>query len=416
MSNTDIRSLMVCIVTKQNAANILPVMTMKPDIVVLAVSDDMKMGSENLSQWFLTHGDFRPEQIVAMDGLPDRGIDRISDYALELLIKIEEQWPDYKVILNTTGGNKLMTLAMVDAFRKGGVSDMVYADTQHNVLEVIEPAKTPSIPISSVFTISGYLAAQNRIARKASSDEQAWCERALERKALTKWLANHMDKLLQEKGGGILPQINGAAALALDKNGGLKPHCNQQDLHYVNPPSKAVLKKLKENGILEWSEDRPNTVYFTHAEPTRYISGGWLEEYVWHIATDSNAEHVAAGLDIHDGQHRKDDVRNELDLVLVHNNRMLLVECKTSQIQKDRQKESDIIHKLDSIGTHAGGLFCERLLVSASPLDHENRQGRTIKVSSRAKGYSIDVLQYLEIKQFRQLIDHWLAKGELPKG
>ncbi|UYM15653.1 Card1-like endonuclease domain-containing protein [Endozoicomonas euniceicola] len=224
----------------------------------------------------------------------------------------------------------------------------------------------------------------------------------------------HIEDLMHEKGGSILPQINRAVAKALDENDELKPNENLQTLNYAGYRGKHILKKLKEEGIFDWSEERPETLYFTSAEAACYIKGRWLEEYVWHIAGDSDAEYVAAGLDIHDGKHRKDDVRNDLDLVIVHNNRMLLVECKTSQMQKNKQKDADIIHKLDSIGSHAGGLFCERMLVSASPLDYENKKGRKIKVTSRAKSYDINVLQYDEIKQFRDVINHWVNTGELP--
>ncbi|WP_448216493.1 Card1-like endonuclease domain-containing protein [Endozoicomonas sp. 2B-B] len=411
MNNKNCKTLMVCIASKQNAANILPVMTMKPDIVVLAVSEEMKSASESLEQWFQTHGYFHREQVICRPGLPSQGIESISEYALELLINIEEQWPEHKVILNTTGGNKLMTLGIVDAFRQGGVNNIIYADTQHSVLEVIEPAKTAPVSIPSVFNIESYLAGNDRIARKAKSDDQAWCDLAMERKPLTKWLGNNIDKLLTEKKRGILRQINIAASRALEGGEAIKPYENQQELGHVNKDAKTVLKKLKEHGVLQWSEDHETTIYFDDEESANYLKGGWLEEYVWHIAQDSNAEYVASGLQIHSEKYRKDDPRNELDLVLVHNNRALLVECKTGQIQN----ESDIIYKLDSIASHAGGLFCERLLVSASKLDYENRDGRKIKVTSRANSYSIDVLQYLEIKKFRQLIDHWLLNGELPR-
>ncbi|MCW7552283.1 DUF1887 family CARF protein [Endozoicomonas gorgoniicola] len=413
MNTTDCGTVMVCIATQQNAANILPVMTVRPDVVVVAVSGEMKARGDALKQWLQKHGDYRPEHIVLKQDLPSHGVNRITDYALNLLIDLKDQWSDYRLILNATGGNKLMTLAFVDVFRQEGVEQILYADTDHDVLEVVEPAKTPSIPISSTFTIAGYLDAQDRIARQPDSDKEPWCDKANERKALTKWLVEHIQDLMQEQGGGILPQLNKAAANALDKNGGLKPNEHLQTLNYVGYHGKRILKKLKEEGIFEWSEERPETLYFSNAEAARYIKGRWLEEYVWHIARDSDAEHVAAGLDIHDGKHRKDDVRNELDLVIVHNNRLLLVECKTSQMQKDKQKDADIIHKLDSIGSHAGGLFCERMLVSAAPMDYENQKGRKIKVVSRAKSYDIDVLQYNEIKQFRDIINHWVNTGDL---
>ena len=40
MNTSDCGTVMVCIATQQNAANILPVMTVRPDVVVVAVSEE----------------------------------------------------------------------------------------------------------------------------------------------------------------------------------------------------------------------------------------------------------------------------------------------------------------------------------------------------------------------------------------
>nr|MDT0252513.1 DUF1887 family CARF protein [Endozoicomonas sp.] len=229
----------------------------------------------------------------------------------------------------------------------------------------------------------------------------------------TKWLADNIDRVVKSDGSGFLPQINGLIHRdVLDANGGLKSSRDYQELSYVSRRDHELLKRLSEEGILSWTAGDEKKIQFTSAESARYMGGRWLEEYVWHIARDAGAECLAAGQDITAEQQRKDDVRNELDLVIVHNNRLLLVECKTGQIQKE-QRDSEVIYKLDSLANHAGGLFCERLLVSAAPLDHERKNGQKVKVSSRARSYDIDVLQYQGLKKLREVLLGWMETGVL---
>ena len=412
MTTTSSPTLMVCIATAQSAANILPVMARRPDRVVIVQSTKMSRQAQALNRWLENYGDYRAELLEICDGLPDSDINRLSEYALELRGNLEERWSDYRLILNATGGNKLMTLAFVEVFRDVGI-EILYTDTDNDVLEVIEPRKRQSEAIPPVFNIPSYLASQGYIARRADSDNEDWCGNALHRKKLTKWMVENIDALIKSDGSGFLPRINRIIHQeVLDQNGGMRSARDYQELDYVSRRDHALLRRLAEDGIIAWTPDDERKIQFTSAESARYLGVRWLEEYAWHIARETGAVSLAAGMDITDEQRRKDDVRNELDLVIVHNNRLLLVECKTGQIQKE-QRDSEVIYKLDSLANHAGGLYCQRLLISATALDHEKKNGRKVKVSSRAKSYDIDVLQYQDVKKLREVLFGWMESGRL---
>ena len=412
MTKANRLTLMVCIASAQSAANILPIAARRPDRVVIVQSQKMVRKAEELKEWLTTHGNYQPEQLAIRDGLPDSGINRLAEYALDLRGELEESWPEHRLIFNATGGNKLMALAFVDVFRDDNI-EIIYTDTEHDVLEVLEPKDKPAEQIPAVFNIPSYLASQGYLARKTASDDENWCANALRRKPLTKWLVENIDSLIKNDGSGFLPQVNGIIHNeVLDRNQQLRSPQDYQELNYVSYRDHQVLRRLNDDGILAWTADDDKKIQFPSAEAAQYLGGRWLEEYVWHIARDTGAEHIAAGMDITDAAQRKDGVRNELDLVMVHNNRLLLVECKTGQIQKE-QRDSEVIYKLDSLASHAGGLYCERLLVSATPVDHQRKNGQKVTVSARARSYDIDVLQYQGVKKLREVLLNWMETGQL---
>jgi len=106
----------------------------------------------------------------------------------------------------------------------------------------------------------------------------------------------------------------------------------------------------------EWFE-------FVDAEAAQFLNGGWLEEYAWHILKDESPFDVRLRVEgIWDDTKK---TTNELDVVAVHGNRMLLVECKTLKHGRDTVKDSDILYKIDSLSEDTRGLFGETWLLSA---------------------------------------------------
>jgi hypothetical protein len=100
-----------------------------------------------------------------------------------------------------------------------------------------------------------------------------------------------------------------------------------------------------------------------------------------------------------------------MDVVVVHNNRLLMIECKTGNLARDR-KDEDIIYKLDSLTDQAGGLLGAGALVSFRPLDYSNKKGRKVNVRARAGSVSLLTCEAGELSDLKILLRNWVARGE----
>ncbi len=152
---------------------------------------------------------------------------------------------------------------------------------------------------------------------------------------------------------------------------------------------------MKQADCCQWDKTKPEEIYFHDPEAAEYLSGRWLEEYVWHAVKDAVPEEVKAGAEFTDMAHPREDVRNELDGIAAHRNRLLLIECKTARLDEG----ADVVYKLDSIA-HDMGLFQQRLLVSARPLDDKTR--------ARAKAEDIAIVEAAGLKQLRDSVKNWM--------
>jgi Domain of unknown function (DUF1887) len=132
----------------------------------------------------------------------------------------------------------------------------------------------------------------------------------------------------------------------------------------------------------------------------QYLSGQWLEEYVWHIVSDLKPDDVKANVEFTEMGAPKDDIRNELDCVIVHHNRLLMIECKTIKFKKNADKNADIVYKLESLGHRAGGLYGAKWLISARPLDKATEK--------RAREYAIKVISGTALKDLKETLKMWM--------
>ena len=97
---------------------------------------------------------------------------------------------------------------------------------------------------------------------------------------------------------------------------------------------------------------------------------------------------------ITDDSNRKADIRNEGDVMLVANNRLLLIECKTGNLTRDG-KDQDTINKLAILADKTGGIMAERT------------------VNSRARAHSMDLrtCEAGELKNLRKQLECWIKQG-----
>lgn len=165
-----------------------------------------------------------------------------------------------------------------------------------------------------------------------------------------------------------------------------------------NPPYgrwARLLRWLRDQGMLDWQGG--TEVTFLDAERTRFLNGSWLEEYVYHRLRDEGVYDVALGVEgTWDGT---DGARNELDVVAVHANRLLVVECKTARHGNNAAVDDQQLYKLDSIGDTLRGFFGFIWLVTARPPTGGMRE--------RARQHGIRLIRPNELPHLRQAVRTW---------
>ena len=171
--------LHIQLVSDQLAGNLIPALMERPEHAALIVSPTMeRKGKARLLK------ELEEEAGIAVrifDGAPDADLPRLHEFALEVVGALP---PVDEVVLNLTGGNKLMALGFLEMLRDT-VHRRIYTDTANGRLEQLpegghEPPDPP-IPLTSVLDVSLSLRAQGFRYRGARSADGAWQEKARER-------------------------------------------------------------------------------------------------------------------------------------------------------------------------------------------------------------------------------------------
>lgn len=392
----------ICIASKETLANLIPAIMIKPDIVWIVSSSTMIEKADQLAKSI--QSSLPQTELNKNYELPDSSFELMSDFALDFVVSLEQTYPESSLIYNGTGGTKLMFAAFQDAFWEHKIC---YADTQHDQLLFLRPDHHHQ-GFGNELDIKSYLLANGLDARKALSDNNEWIEQTQQRKALTFWLAKNTEALEN-----FFPQLNGLVANAVYKENN-REQLSQQSSHLKCTPKgkwEESLAKFESFDLIDREDSQ--TFRFQNLEAAKYIGGQWIEEYVWLVAKNAGCYDVACGLEVTTQKHHKDNIRNELDGIICHHNRLIVIECKTSQFGKIEQKDSDILYKIDSVGGKAGGAFGQRLLVSALPLDHITSSKRDVKNTSRADSMNITTLDGKTINQLEAMLKQWMEVGEL---
>jgi hypothetical protein len=378
----------IALVSEQPLANLLPALHERPDRVLLAASAEMARRGLDVRQRRLLAQFGIDAQIVP--GAPDADLARIHEFALDLLGKLQAEHPGAALVLNATGGNKLMMLGFVEVFRAD--ARVVYADTQHGRIETLAAGggAREAAPMRDLLDVPGYLRAQGFACSGARSDRAAELQAAAGRKPAAKHLGAHAEPL-----GGFLGALNRLVAKALDARGEQLVAPSHAFDSVRSADWREALAVLNRCGALKWfgAED----IEFTDAEAARFCGGGWLEEYVWHVVRDArpfDARWSVRGA-------WEGGAENEFDVLAAHGNRMLFIECKTLRLGADESRDAELLYKLDSLGRLARGLFGATWLVTA--------RGPTPAMAERAREQRIRLVGPAELPRVRDRVLDWMS-------
>ncbi len=395
----------ICLLSDQLLPNLIPILMERPVCVYLVATPEMvKRGRDVRMRRLLRHEKIEPR---IREGAPSTGIDKIRAFAEKLTHEIvkDKDSAGRTLVLNATGGTKLLSMGFVEVFRahlEGYPLRVIYTDTEHQVLETLVPRGLDATPMGGVLRVESYLAAQGMTFVSAMSDDLEWRSVVQERCKLTVYLANECERL-----GGFLGMLNGLVhgtgrqSGALASNGGELLHPEQRLNRSPRGLYREVLKRVADVGLIQWVDAK--TVRFNTVEAARYLGGHWLEEYAWLVADAAGLQDARCSATVRwELQSGPEAPTNEFDLLAVHNNRLLLVECKTGQ---QAAGEQAVATRLESLSRNAGGLFGLSLLVSARALPTTMR--------NRCQSLGIRLLEQGEVKRLADYVDQWRDTGAL---
>lgn len=149
-----------------------------------------------------------------------------------------------------------------------------------------------------------------------------------------------------------------------------------------------------ENGVLT----------FANEDARRFSNGEWLETLVH--STVRQIQQDMPTIQDHSlnvqvyRQLGEREVRNELDIASVVNNKLHIIECKTKGMRDDGD---DTLYKLESLRDLLGGLQARAMLVSFRPLRHND--------ITRAEDLGLALIGPDELKDLKAHLTHWFREA-----
>lgn len=398
---------LICISTGQPLANLIPVLHFKPEKILLIATESFKSKASmfrDMVRDMAQNPDGSPGVSVQMiTGCPDTGIADITRFIEE---KVIPHVTDHsQTIVNLTGGTKLHSFVIYQMLEKK-TADIIYVDTQNRHLEHYprsgQPPYTEMLP--SVLTIDITLKGMGKKRITTESDNKAWQNAVRQRQPLTKFMVEHIGKLQQ-----LIGQLNTAIDQAYKDRSVYKQAKSVDLFSFPKDLEARVLEQGQALGILKWNGGK--RLDFESHHKARYFAGNWMEEYAWLCAHPIGFEELACNVQFANLIHNPTEnlTPNEIDLLAVHANAMLAVECKAATKAKQDDVSQNMFHKLSGVAHRAGGLMCSKLFLSAFPLTYKN--GKDIPSLNHAKEQDIHILQYEELRHLPDLLTLWRDKA-----
>lgn len=344
--NLEQYDVQVCTVSREAAPNLLPIAGYRPKKVVMLVSPQMDNQAEQLKTSILEAVPTTKVERVPLVALNDNN--RTTQVILE---RIKKEGAS-KVIVNATGGTKLMSIA---AFRAAAAANVpvFYVNHQDNSITLfpagdlsrgtVLPSVQTKIEMKHYLAAYGYESEEYRDPAKVLGE----AETDLIREIITGSRAMN----------NAVATLNGLAVGA-EKSLRTKDLFQKRNRQYpVNLEEfNRLVRNFEDAGYLT---ERDGELEFPDEDARFFVAGGWLEYYVG-ICLQEKGLNPWVNLKV------KKQARNEIDAAFFYDNKFYVVECKTSKM-KDLSMVRQIVYKLESL-RKIGGLNTQLILVSYQPL------------------------------------------------
>lgn len=326
---------LICLTSRESMANLIPAIELKPDKVYLLTTGDYMKEAESLKNVMVPKG----IKTVIREGDIHAYRPETVREAIRQIVQTEK---DAELILNITGGTKLMAIAAYEEFRAAG-RRIIYCDTAGRRLMTIYPEETAH-PLSQPVSIADYMRSYG-FTVSAEEDERYTPLVAV----LMDWLlAGHfrdfsagVDRFRKKVFQNIPAGSVEYGPFLFQK---------QFDRYHVH------IKSLKETVAVE----------------STFLHGKWLEFLAYHYLKTKRNLPAKLGVRVL----RHGDITNEIDTLYMKDYQLHLISCKTGRFEpKD-------LFELDTLRHLAGGTFgVGTVLMTGEPTDAFAKRAKELNIN-----------------------------------
>ncbi len=364
----------VCLVSDQAVPNFVPVLDkdFRPQEVVLLVTEQMQARAAALAEVMRKSCGVKVRQLAVADAYD---MARVGEQVFALLCDMDKD----RVALNVTGGTKLMAIAAFAMFKEAGYPSFYFTADSNEVLLldnnerlVLQPSE---IKIEDYLMLHGY-PARHKLQKQPAHPE---------------WLP-FAEELVRAHGS--LGQELGRLNFEISQTDKRALKCKVPTAA-VDHNMRYLLQLLEQYGLARRQDDY---LVFADEEAKKYVAGGWFEDYVFQTAKSlPGVQDVALNVQI---ENAKEQVfqHNELDVLLLADNVLHVLECKTANFATHEDKAEEALYKLESL-KKLGGLRTKAMLLSYREL--------TGKIRNRAMGAQIGIIEQKDLRGMKTLLEKW---------
>lgn len=337
---------MLCLVSRQTLQNLLPILHYRPQRVFFLSTKEEDASRVSLEVVLRERGIVCEPPVYVNAYNP-------ADIA-QAGAGLRDQLKGKRLIVNLTGGTKVMSLATYRVFSQADC-EIIYTDTPNARVLVLHPEDRAPEPLQANLDIFTYLRANGHLA--TSRSVSPWGDLS----PLSVFIGEHIGNLTP-----FLWTLRGrlgqgtalhARPPFLRRQGKGFQNLKGRPLIGMTPDTEKLLVLGKEAGVIQRFHVTPEFVELalSNLSAQAYFCGGWLEEYVEGVARAAEFDQVARGVSLRWSDQSTTE-KDEIDVVVLHRYRLHVLSCKTGAYK-------DHIYELESLSRRAGGLFASAALV-----------------------------------------------------
>lgn len=371
--------VLFCMASKQSAANLQPLQSamIRPDLVLVGTTESFRQEGNHLLKE------------IKSTGLLAKQIDIIDETSIKQLSqqfeKIVEEYFDSEIIVNLTGGTKLMALAAFQIFAGYGyrcfyqeysTGEIIWLDDETRISDHQQNMKLERYLKAYQFNIEK----KQRLA-EVPNHYLRYVE------LITEYLNKNYEKNIS-----FISKLNAHAS---------EKKLAKEDLSKIkfDYEEEAFLEHLMQTTQI--FKLKNNTLVFDHIEDQRFVAGAWFE-----VMAAQALNHVDKIRDLYlsveiskSTQRSTAKTYQELDVMAMLLQKLILIECKTVNWEHKKTSASDAIYKLSALG-QLGGLNTLACFISLYDLPPSAKP--------RAAENNVHVICGKNILQMTQQLKKWL--------